>query len=323
MDLHHLIIIVAMAFLAAALYQSRKTSEFIPPSLSQRWVVLEGLIAFFLTGYAVEIMVRARLGLGPAEYVVSFVYLGGAVFVFMIMRISRLALGQIKHDESRIARMNEELAAAYESTIAGWGRALELRDKETEGHTQRVAIMTMALATAFPFSPEELRYIKFGALLHDIGKMAVPDIILLKEGLLTPEEKEVMRHHPEYARDMLSGIEFLRPALDIPYCHHECWDGSGYPRGLKGEAIPLAARIFAVADVWDALSYERRYHEAWDTAQVCDHIRAGAGSRFDPQVVDKFLELDFCGIKRLVFGLEPQAKAEAQAGEEKNSFAPQ
>ena len=321
MDLHHLIIIVAMGFLAAALYQSRKTSHHIPPALRKRWAVLEGLIPFFLVGYAVEIMVRVKLGLGPADYMVGSVYLGGAVFVFMIMRMSRLAMRQIKLDESRIAKMNEELAAAYESTIEGWGRALELRDKETEGHTQRVTIMTMALATAFPFSPEELRYIKFGSLLHDIGKMAVPDLILLKDGPLTPEEKAVMRLHPEYARDMLSGIEFLRPAMDIPYCHHECWDGSGYPRGLKGEAIPLAARIFAVADVWDALSYERRYHEAWDTALVCDHIRAGAGSRFDPQVVDKFLGLDLCRIDRLVEALDVQVKVGPQAGEEKNSFA--
>lgn len=296
MGLHHLIISIGIIFMAASIYQSRKIAEFIPPALRRRWLVLEGLMYFFLLGYSTELFASTRMIVGPSRYLVSLVYLGGAVFVFMIMKMSRLAMRQIKHDDARIFRMNEELQEAYDSTIEGWGRALELRDKETEGHTQRVCAMTMALAACFPFTPQELRYIKFGALLHDIGKMGVPDAILMKDGPLTAEEKAVMRHHPEYARDMLSGIDFLRPALDIPYCHHECWDGSGYPQGLKGEEIPLAARIFAVADVWDALSSERRYHEAWNTPKVCEHIRHGEGSQFDPQVVAKFLELDFCGL---------------------------
>jgi len=141
--------------------------------------------------------------------------------------------------------------------------------------------------------------------------MGVPDAILLNKGTLTSEEKAIMRRHPDYAREMLSGIIFLKPALDIPYCHHECWDGSGYPQGLKAEAIPLAARIFAVVDVWDALLNARRYHEAWTADQVCEHLRCGAGSHFDPQVVTKFLELDLCKMAvnacAIGSGMQPEA----------------
>ncbi len=303
MGIHHLVLLSAIVFLAAALYQSRKIGEIIPQALHRRWLVMEGLIAFFLLGYVVEFFVRGMMQLGPAEYLISAVYLGGAVFVSMIMRLSRLALHQIRRDEQRIAGMHAELRAAYESTIAGWGRALELRDHETEGHTQRVCAMTMALAATYPFTPEELRAIKYGALLHDIGKMAVPDAILLNKGPLTPEEKEVMTRHPEFAREMLSGIEFLRPSMDIPYCHHERWDGLGYPQGLRGEAIPLAARIFAVADVWDALISKRRYHEPWTKELVCAHICAGSGTSFDPAVVAKFLTLDLCALEQGECGL--------------------
>lgn len=253
-------------------------------------------MCFFLLGYAAELYASTRIDLGPAQYLVSSVYFGGAVFVFMSMKMSRLTIRHIKRDENRISKLHEELQQAYDSTIEGWGRALELRDKETEGHTKRVCAMTMTLASRFAFTAEELRYIKFGALLHDIGKMGVPDRILLNDGVLSSEEKAVMRRHPDYAREMLTGIEFLKPALAIPYSHHEYWDGSGYPQGLKGEAIPLAARIFAVADVWDALSNQRRYHEAWTADRVCDHIRCGAGSHFDPEVVAKFLELDLCAM---------------------------
>ena len=139
---------------------------------------------------------------------------------------------------------------------------------------------------------EELVHIKRGALLHDIGKMGIPDGILLKPGDLTKKERELMMQHPGLAYEMLSPIEFLEPAIDIPYCHHEKWDGSGYPRGLRGEEIPFAARIFAVVDVWDALTSERPYREPMDTAEVRQHIRDGAGSHFDPQVVEAFLEID-------------------------------
>jgi PAS domain S-box-containing protein len=186
---------------------------------------------------------------------------------------------------------NEELMLAYDATIEGWSRALDLRDKETEGHSRRVTDMTVRLARAMGVDDEELVHIRRGALLHDIGKMGIPDSILLKPGDLTEEEWELMRKHPGYAFDMLSSIAFLRRALDIPYCHHERWDGSGYPRGLKGEQIPLAARIFAVADVWDALRSNRPYREAWPVERVREHLRAIAGRHLDPKIVEIFLDI--------------------------------
>ncbi len=191
----------------------------------------------------------------------------------------------------RLQRSNDNLAVAYDATIEGWARALDLRDKETEGHSQRVTNMTMRLARAMGLSDEALVHIRRGALLHDIGKMGVPDGILLKPGPLTDEEWVVMRKHPVYAYELLAPIAFLRPALDIPYCHHEKWDGTGYPRGLKGEQIPLAARIFAVVDVWDALRSNRPYRSAWPVDRVQSHIQAQAGSHFDPQIVKIFLSM--------------------------------
>jgi PAS domain S-box-containing protein len=190
-----------------------------------------------------------------------------------------------------LERSNFDLALAYDTTLAGWSRALDLRDEETEGHSQRVTEMTLLLAEAMGMSETELVHVRRGALLHDIGKMGIPDSILLKPGALDAEELEVMRRHPDYAYRLLSPIGYLRPSLDIPYCHHEKWDGSGYPRGLKGEEIPLAARIFAVVDVWDALSSDRPYRKAWPHEKVCEHIRSSAGSHFDPKVADVFLQL--------------------------------
>lgn len=187
---------------------------------------------------------------------------------------------------------NEELEIAYEATLEGWVRALDLRDKETEGHTRRVTVMTEELAREMGFPEEELVHVKRGALLHDIGKMGIPDGILLKPGGLTKEERELMMQHPQLAYEMLERIDFLKPALDIPYCHHEKWDGSGYPRSLRGEEIPFAARIFAIVDVWDALTSERPYREPMEIDEVRKHIQDGAGSHFDPQVVDAFLETD-------------------------------
>ncbi|MBF8285321.1 MAG: putative PAS/PAC sensor protein [Anaerolineales bacterium] len=190
---------------------------------------------------------------------------------------------------TQLQRSNLQLTLAYDATIEGWSRALDLRDKETEGHTQRVTEMSLRLARAMGVDEAEQVHIRRGALLHDIGKMGVPDAILLKPGPLTEEEWVVMRKHPVYAYQMLSPILFLRPALDIPYCHHEKWDGTGYPRGLKGEEIPLAARIFAVVDVWDALLSDRPYRPGWPEEKVRAHIRSLAGTHFDPQVVAVFM----------------------------------
>ena len=188
-----------------------------------------------------------------------------------------------------LQRSNSEITVAYDATIEGWSRALDLRDKETEGHTQRVTEMTVNLARAFDMSEEELVHVRWGSLLHDIGKMGVPDGILLKPGPLTEEEWVVMRQHPVYAEDMLSSIRYLRHALDIPRSHHERWDGSGYPRGLKGHLIPLVVRIFSVVDVWDALRSNRPYRDAWSKEKVRKFIQSSSGTLFDPQVVDIFL----------------------------------
>jgi PAS domain S-box-containing protein/putative nucleotidyltransferase with HDIG domain len=185
---------------------------------------------------------------------------------------------------------NIELALAYDATLEGWSRALDMRDKETEGHTQRVTDMTIRLARAFGLSESEMPQVRWGALLHDIGKMGVPDGILLKPEPLTDEEWVQMKKHPTFAYEMLSPITFLHAAVDIPYCHHEKWDGTGYPRGLKGEQIPLTARIFAVVDVWDALISDRPYRKAWVEEKVIEHIHSESGTHFDPQVVKVFLE---------------------------------
>jgi putative nucleotidyltransferase with HDIG domain len=188
-----------------------------------------------------------------------------------------------------LEQANDRLSRSYEAVIAGWGRALDLRDHETEGHCVRVTQMTMRLAKLFGFDEDELMHIERGALLHDIGKMGVPDNILLKNGELTEEERELMQMHTVYAYEMLYPIEFLRPALDIPFCHHEKWDGTGYPRSLKGEEIPLSARIFAIADVSDALSSDRPYRAAWPPQRVRDHIRKLSGTHFDPHIVEAYL----------------------------------
>ncbi len=190
-----------------------------------------------------------------------------------------------------IQSANRELLQAYDATIEGWSQAMDLRDKETEGHTQRVKNRTLELAARLGLGSDEIVQFKRGALLHDIGKLGVPDHILYKPGPLTDEEWLIMKQHPLFAYQMLSSIDYLKPALDIPYCHHEKWDGSGYPRGLKGEQIPIAARIFAVVDVWDALTSDRPYRLAWSHKATLDYIRDESGKYFDPRIVPIFMEL--------------------------------
>lgn len=187
------------------------------------------------------------------------------------------------------SRSNEELRLAYDATIEGWARALDLRDRETEGHSRRVTELTVSLARELGLPDDELVHLRRGALLHDIGKMGVPDSILLKKGSLEADEWEIMKAHPEHAFKLLSPISFLRPALEIPYAHHERWDGKGYPLGLKEEEIPLQARIFAVVDVFDALTSERPYRPAWPREKAVEYVRAQRGRQFDPKVVDAFL----------------------------------
>jgi HD-GYP domain-containing protein (c-di-GMP phosphodiesterase class II)/nitrate/nitrite-specific signal transduction histidine kinase len=190
-----------------------------------------------------------------------------------------------------LQRSNTELNLAYDSTLEGWSRALEVRDRETKGHSHRVAEITLRLARAMNVSEQDLVHIYRGALLHDIGKLGIPDNILLKSGPLNEDERELIRKHSTIAFEMLAPISYLRPALDIPHSHHEMWDGNGYPRGLKGEEIPLAARIFAVIDVWDALTSDRPYRKAWSEEAALAYIREQAGKHFDPEVVAAFLSL--------------------------------
>ena len=217
---------------------------------------------------------------------------GPESIAFMEMVRSQAAIaidnGQLFED---LQRLNLELTMAYDATVEGWSRALDYRDKETEGHTLRVTELTLHLARAMDLPESELVHIRRGALLHDIGKMGVPDAVLLKPGPLTDEEWTIMRRHPQLARDLLAPIAYLKPALDIPYCHHEKWDGTGYPRGLKDDEIPLAARLFAIVDVWDALRSDRPYRAAWPEEKVLEHIRSLAGTHFDPQVVPVFLKV--------------------------------
>jgi PAS domain S-box-containing protein len=211
-------------------------------------------------------------------------------FLEELGRQAAIAIDNAEQHE-KIQRSNEELVLAYDATIEGWSYALDLRDKETEGHSQRVAEWTVRLARSMNVGPQELVHIRRGALLHDIGKVGLPDKILRKTGPLDDDEWTEMRQHPIHAHGLLSSISFLRPALDIPYCHHERWDGSGYPRAIKGEQIPVAARIFAVIDVWDALTSKRSYRDAWTQEEALMYIAEQSGKQFDPRVVVEFFKL--------------------------------
>ena len=191
-----------------------------------------------------------------------------------------------------LERAHEELMTAYDETLEGWASFIELKDKDTEGHTRRVTYLTEMLAKKMGVSGEELVHIKRGAVLHDIGKMGVPDHILKKPGSLSSDERLVMEVHPDLAKDVLKKISFLHPAIDIPYSHHEKWDGTGYPQNLKGKEIPIAARIFAVVDVWDALTSKRLYRNPASPQEVRKFIRSQSGKHFDPEVVENFLALD-------------------------------
>lgn len=198
---------------------------------------------------------------------------------------------KLVEEREKLQKAHERLLEAYEATIEGWSHAMDLRDHETEGHSRRVTELTLKLAKAFGMKDDEVVHIRHGALLHDMGKIGVPDAILHKPAKLTDEEWVVMRKHPQLAYDMLLPIEYLRPALDIPFNHHEKWDGTGYPRGLSRTEIPLVARLFAVVDVWDALTSDRPYRAAWTNEDAFTYIREQSGKHFDPQVVDLFFKV--------------------------------
>ena len=234
-----------------------------------------------------EVFHRAPLKLDQAA--IAFLK---ALSAEMVLAVNNTRLFyQLQHQSYQLEQSNLELELAYEATLRGWVCALDLRDRETSGHTQRVTELTLRLASKMGMSAEQLEHIRRGALLHDIGKLGISDAILHKPGRLTEEELKLMKLHPVLGYELLSPIPFLQPALDIVYCHHERWDGSGYPRGLNGEEIPLAARIFAVVDVWDALVSERPFRRSSSKEEATAYIRELAGVKLDPQVVEAFLEV--------------------------------
>jgi putative nucleotidyltransferase with HDIG domain len=207
-----------------------------------------------------------------------------AAFIWVIVGIMEQNLERVKESES-------ELRANYDLTLEAWAKVLEYRDRETEGHSRRLVELSTRLAQALGLSPEEINHLQRGALLHDIGKLAIPDEILLKPGALNDAEKKLMEQHPVFAKQMLSRVSFLQPCVEVAYSHHERWDGLGYPEGLKGEEIPLAARIFAVVDQWDALASDRPYRKAWNREKMIAYLRENSGKIYDPHIVDVFLSL--------------------------------
>lgn len=209
-----------------------------------------------------------------------------------LLGITRLNRYQkLIQERTKLQEVNAQLLAAYEATIAGWSTALDLRDRDTEGHSRRVTQLTEKLARALGMTEEEIMHLRRGALLHDMGKIGIPDAILHKPAALTDEEWVIMRKHPQLAYNMLHSVEYLRPALEIPLNHHEKWNGTGYPRGLRGEEIPLSARLFAVVDVWDALTSNRPYRKAWSEEDALNFIREQSGIYFDPRVVELFFKV--------------------------------
>jgi len=209
-----------------------------------------------------------------------------------LLGITRLNRYQkLLQERTKLQEANAQILAAYDATIEGWSHAMDLRDRETEGHSRRVAELTVKLAQALGMPDDEIVHIRRGALLHDMGKIGIPDSVLYKPDKLTQDEWAVMHKHPQFAYNMLYAIEYLRLAMDIPYCHHEQWDGLGYPRGLKGEEIPIAARLFTVVDVWDALTSNRPYRPAWSEDEARKYILEQSGKHFDPKVVELFFKV--------------------------------
>jgi len=256
------------------------------PDACVRRLLAEGFVAY----HAIPLVAKGRV-----EGVLECFHRTGMEPELEWLGFARILAGQaaIAIDNASLIEglrgSNEDLRAAYDTTIEGWSRALDLRDKETEGHSRRVTELTLHLARVMGLGEADLVHIRRGALLHDIGKLGVPDAILQKPGPLTEPEWVAMRRHPSYAVEILGPVEFLGPALDIPHYHHERWDGTGYPCGLAGEQIPLAARIFAAVDIWDALGHDRPYRQAWPEQRVREHIRSLAGNHLDPRVVEVFL----------------------------------
>jgi len=244
------------------------------------YVVLGGLWIFLS-----DLFIEARFAEPAARATAQLVKGWGYVIVTGI-----LLYFLIRHAVRRLESANQALVDTYDQTIRGLMAVLDLRHQESRNHTQRVTAMTVEFARLAGVSGENLVHLERGAVLHDVGKVGIPDSILIKPGPLTPAERELMSTHAQIGHDLLDSIDFLRPAIDIPYCHHERWDGKGYPRGLSGEQIPLPARLFAIVDVWDALSFERVYKEPWPQDEVLGYLEAQAGRQFDPTLVRVFVD---------------------------------
>ncbi len=230
--------------------------------------------------------------------IISIIIIGYIIYwqetIDVIVRRGKLLeqnISELEQAHEEILSLNLELRTAYQTTLEGWAKALELRDKETEGHSRRVTELTLLLATRAGFTEDEIVFIQYGALLHDIGKMGIPDYILKKPEKLTPKERKIIEQHPVMAYNLLKDIKFLSKAIDIPYCHHERWDGSGYPQGLREMDIPLPARVFAIVDVWDALTNGRSYSHAWSYDEAEQYLLENSGILFDPGLIDIFIDL--------------------------------
>ena len=226
--------------------------------------------------------------IGPTRFEIllpiTILLLASAAFIWVVV-------GTVEGHLERVKKSEAELRRNYDLTLEAWAKVLEYRDRETEGHSRRLVELSTRLAKAFGLGAEEITHLQRGALLHDIGKLAIPDEVLLKPGALNEAEIKMMQQHPIYAKQMLSQVSFLQPCIDVAYCHHERWDGLGYPQGLKGEEIPLAARIFTIVDQWDALTSERPYRKSWSREKVIAYMQENAGKIYDPEIVKVFLKM--------------------------------
>lgn len=268
-----------------------------------RVVIIYVLLAFLWIFLTDQLVIRLTTDTDAITLIqtykgLAFVVFSGVVIFFLLsqeLRKRENAWLEYAHERNRLLdrlwQKHSELEQAYDKTIEGWARALEMRSQEVQEHSLRVTEIAVRLGESMGLQREELNHLRRGSLLHDIGKMCIPDSILLKEGPLDDDERAMIEQHPNIGFDLLGPIEFLRPALDVPHYHHEKWDGSGYPQGLKGEEIPLAARIFSVVDVWDALTSNRTYRLAVTPEQAQAYIRGESGKAFDPEVVHAFLKL--------------------------------
>jgi putative nucleotidyltransferase with HDIG domain len=242
---------------------------------------LIGIVYLEIHGY-----IHPTIGITRFDILLPIVILllVAAAFIWVVVGNMEKHLDRVKESEA-------ELRKNYDLTLGAWAKVLEYRDKETEGHSRRLVDLSARLAQVLRLSKDEIGHLRRGALLHDIGKLAIPDEILLKAGALNDAERRLMEKHPVYAKQMLSQIDFLQPCVEVAYSHHERWDGLGYPEGLKGEEIPLSARIFAVVDQWDALTSDRPYRKAWTRGDVLAYFRENAGKIYDPEIVDVFLTI--------------------------------